>query len=287
MTDRCIIPADTEIGRALRDAARERRLIAIAGLPGCGKSLLVQQLIVLARQAGRNVTILQWDAARRGFETPDWLARYPEHNDLTHPGIRKAVGLWSRDAVAHWRDTHSDASDLLIAELPVVGGRFAELLQPAEDAAEPFLAGAETVFFTPVPTVEMRRVIVGARAETFANPRNEQETKDAPIYIVENDWRDTRRLHNRWTGAQDDPETDAVYDPQVYAQVFERLGRFRPLRILSIDRPYAVVGSVYDGRKEVIELKPGAEAVRAAFAEVERRYPGKAAGKATDDWAEF
>ena len=91
MSDECIIPAGTAIGDALRAAVKARRMIFVAGLPSSGKSLMLQQLTILAHQAGRRIHSMQWDGARRAFETPEWLAKYPEVNDLTHPGIRKAV----------------------------------------------------------------------------------------------------------------------------------------------------------------------------------------------------
>ena len=100
MQDLCIIPATHPIGACFRQAVRDKKMLFVAGLPSSGKSLLLQQLTILADQAGRGIHTMQWDTARRSFETPRWLARYPEVDDLTHPGIRKAVGLWVRAAVA-------------------------------------------------------------------------------------------------------------------------------------------------------------------------------------------
>lgn len=287
MKDTSIIPAHTKIGDVLRRAVSDRRIVFIAGLPSSGKSLFLQQLTILARQAGRNLHLMQWDSTRLCFEKSPWLGRYPEVNNLTHPGIRKAVGLWVRGAINNWHQKNVDAANLLIAELPVVGGRFAELLVPLDDEAEPLLAGPDCAFVVPIPTMEMRKIITGHRAETFSNPRNEQETKDAPIHIVENDWVTARRLHNRWTGTADNLQADRQYDPVIYAQVFERLGRFRHLEILSVDRVFETGGSVYERPVPVTELLPTEQEVAIAFEQLEKLYPGDLAEKATDNWADY
>jgi hypothetical protein len=283
----CIIPVDSPIGQALRDAARDRRFIFVAGLPSSGKSLLLQQLTILANQVGRSVHSLQWDSARQAFETERALAKYPEIDGLTHPGIRKAVGLWVREAISAWHTRHSSSEDILIAELPVVGGRFVELLRPEEDDAESLLNGTETVFFVPVPTLEMRNQITAMRAETFANPRNEKETKDAPPHIVDEEWVSACQLYNAWNGLPNNHKTDVQYDPAIYRSVFQRLARYRNLKLLVIDQKFETKGSAYERPVRVEELLATEEAVKAAFAKLEELYPGKATQRAIDGWDDY
>ena len=169
---KCIIPIDTEIGQKLRGAAVHCRILLIVGLPSTGKSLMLQQLIILASEAGRQVHTMQWDDARSAFETQDWLEVFPEVDNVTHPRIRKAVGLWVRGAVQNWCSVYSTSKDLLIVELPVIGGRFVELLQPHDDAPEAVMKSNDTLALVPVPTNEIRRVIAGFRA---APGRNRQK----------------------------------------------------------------------------------------------------------------
>ncbi len=287
MQDQCIIPADNPIGVSFRKSVATQKIIFVAGLPSSGKSLMLQQLTILADQEGRNLHAMQWDAARRSFETDKWLREYPEHNDLTHPGIRKAVGFWVRKAISDWTQDHANDNDILIAELPVVGGRFSELLQPLDDLAEAVLSSESVKFFVPVPTQEMRKVVTGYRAETFANPRNEQETKDAPIYIVERDWVAARQLYNGWRGIKNNADADAIYSPEIYREVFERLLRFRQFEILNVDQRFETHGSAYDRNMTVTELSAPPEAVQAAFDALRNQYPGEAADRATDGWAEY
>src|SRR3954471_19004712 len=105
MTTASVLPQDSELYRRLYAAAVERRCVFFAGLPGVGKSLLLQQLSLIAHEAGRKVSLLQWDVARGSFETPEILARFPEVDGVTHAVIRKAAGLWARGAVATWDRT--------------------------------------------------------------------------------------------------------------------------------------------------------------------------------------
>src|SRR3954451_10462208 len=146
MTSASVLPPDSELYRRLHAAAVERRCVLFAGLPGVGKSLLLQQVSLIAHEVGRRVSLLQWDVARGPFETPEILARYPEIDGVTHAAIRKAAGLWAREAVGAWDRTHpgrSDGADVLIGEVPLVGNRLIELVQRRDDAAEALLAGEQ------------------------------------------------------------------------------------------------------------------------------------------------
>jgi len=107
------------------------RMVFFAGLPGTGKSLLVHQLAHLALGAGRSVHLLQWDIARPVFEASPAGRRYPLTDGVTHAVIRKAAGLWVRQAVIAWSERHPGPEHVLIGETPFIGGRFIELAQLA------------------------------------------------------------------------------------------------------------------------------------------------------------
>jgi len=287
MGDRCIIPADTAIGASFRKAVVRNKVIAIAGLPSSGKSLMLQQLSILAHQDGRKVHTMQWDVARRAFETPPWLAQYPERDNITHPAIRKVVGLWARKSVEEWYKSHAFDNNVLIAELPVVGGRFVELLQPHDDDVEGTLRSEEVMFFVPVPTREMRKMITGHRAATFASPRNEHETKDAPIHIVEGNWIAARQLYNLWHGLENSGAEDAIYDPDIYGSVFRRLLRHRHFEILDVDQSFETSGSAYERSFPVTDLTANASDITNSFETLTKLYPGDMAETAADRWWEY
>jgi hypothetical protein len=183
-----ILPRDSELFRRLHQAAVERRCVFFAGLPGVGKSLLLQQLSLLAGEGGRRVHLLQWDVARGPFETPAILGRYPETDGVTDAVIRKAVGIWARGAVGVWQERHADRRDLLIGEVPLIGGRLIELVQRRDDPVEALLAGEGTVFLIPVPSREVRQVIEAARVREMASPSHERERANAVPSLVRALW---------------------------------------------------------------------------------------------------
>src|SRR5262249_12663657 len=153
--------------------ARDRRWVFFAGLPGTGKSLMVNQLAHLAQAAGRTVHLLQWDTARPAFEASPAGQRYPVVDGVTQGVVRKAVGLWVPAALLDWERRHPDPGHLLVGETPLVGNRFVELARPADDAAEARLTAPGTAFVIPVPSREVRVHMEGERARRAARPLHE------------------------------------------------------------------------------------------------------------------
>jgi len=75
---RLVLPPRSAAHRMLSRAVQSCKAVFFAGLPGVGKTLLLQQTALLSHAAGRPLYLLQWDIARQGFETSEILARYPE-----------------------------------------------------------------------------------------------------------------------------------------------------------------------------------------------------------------
>ncbi|MDP6690527.1 MAG: hypothetical protein QF384_13605 [Alphaproteobacteria bacterium] len=243
MTRDIVIPPDTAVGMAMMSAAQTRRMIFFAGLPGVGKSLFLQQQTLMAANAGRQVHLLQWDLARAAFESGEMLAKYPEIDGFTHPLIRRAVGQWARRAVRQWDEEYADRTHLLIGEVPIVGNRFVELAQNQEDPAEALLNGEGTIFFVPVPSSGVRARIEEMRQASIANPKHANESRDAPINVLQQIWREAREAA-ALLGLAADSATD--YDPETYARLFDHMLQHRNRRILAIDALYPAVGSVYE-----------------------------------------
>lgn len=277
-----VIDLSTDIGAALTEAARSRRIVFFAGLPGTGKSLYLQQQALLAHRAGRRVHLMQWDTARNPFETAETLALYPEIEGVTHHVIRKAVGSWARGAVSDWTQAHPGGEDILVGELPVIGNRFTELLENRDDAAEPLLEGTDCLFFLPVPSRALRRHIEAARASSIASPGHEREARDAPPSIVRDNWRTVDALAERMGMASEEKS----YDPDRYRAVFLQLLRHRNARCLEADKVWPTAGSVYDLGIDVREVIASPKKVAEAYATVKRDFPGDACRKAVDDWFE-
>jgi hypothetical protein len=191
---RVIIPRESPLYATLERLAGEQRVVLFGGLPGTGKSLLVQQLALIAHGVGRALHLLQWDVARAPFETAELLGQYSERQGVTHPAIRRAVGLWAREAVLRWHADHPDRAHLLIGEVPLLGERLSALAEVHPDAAEPLLAGAVTRFVIPVPSGPVRQHIEATRAHTFATPAHEREAADAPPQVLHALWRELHDL---------------------------------------------------------------------------------------------
>lgn len=247
MSQNMAFASDSPNGAALADALADCRMIFFAGLPAAGKSLFVREQALLAAKAGKRVHFLRWDAALAPFESDDLLQRYPETEMVTHPVIRKAAGLWARQAVTRWHADFPGPDEILIGELPISGNRFAELVHVHDDEAEPLLAGDLTRFLVPVPTTEIRRLLESKRQDSIADPQHSDETRDAPMNTLRNVWRETRRMATGLGLASADGAAVADdYDPTIYRRFFEHLLQHRKCRILSVDTIYPDIGSAHD-----------------------------------------
>ncbi|MDE2775820.1 MAG: hypothetical protein OXI77_07770 [Chloroflexota bacterium] len=216
-------------------------LVFFAGLPGVGKSLLLQQLTLMARAAGRRVTLLQWDVARQPFETP----RYPLSEGATHPLVINATGLWLRAALADWDARAKKPGDMLIGEAPFIGGRCMEIARSMADEAEALLSNERTQFLIPVPSRPIRALIEDRRARSIAAPQHENETHDAPPDLLRALWLDVYRVGVA-LGLAEEAAGESAYSPAVYEAVYRQLLRHRHARVLPVNEPLQPTASVYD-----------------------------------------
>ncbi len=286
---RLVMKADARLAEQVRGLG-DRRMVFFAGLPGTGKSLLVHQLAHCGNAAGRRVHLLQWDVARPAFEASPAGRRYPLADGVTHAMIRRAAGLWARDALVRWSEHHAGAEDLLIGETPFVGGRFIELAQRRDDRAESLLVGASVRFVIAVPSADVRRFLEAERERRAVRPLHPREREDAPPHVLRDLWRDLLEgahalgiapLQARPVAGGDAlPAVSAAmpYDPDVYRRVYERVLRHRHIQIVALDVILPTERlSVYDFAFAPLDLVP-TEAEAAAFIrEAERHHTDLAA----------
>jgi hypothetical protein len=251
----------------LSEAVQNCKAVVFAGLPGVGKTLLLQQTALLSHAAGRPLYLLQWDIARQGFETPEILARYPEVEGTTHAAIRRAAGFWVRGAVANWAAAHAGDDALLLGEAPFVGNRLIELARREADAAESFLAARSTEFIIPAPTLAVRRAIETTREREIVEPRHAREAANAPPNVLTLLMQELRAAGAALgvPGAR----SEGGYDPEVYTAVYSRLLEHRNARALAIDECWPVVASPYELDMGATELHPSPAEVAGALARVE------------------
>jgi hypothetical protein len=271
---RLIIPADTRLYEQLERLVRAPQMVFFAGLPGTGKSLLIHQLAHLTRARGCAVHLLQWDVARPVFEAHPAGQRYPVREGVTHGVIRKAVGLWVRQAIVRWHQAHAGFDHLLLGEIPCIGNRFIELARVEDDAAEGLLTAASTVFVIPVPSPDVRCFIDCERARRRVHPVHAQELEDAPPQVLRALWEDlacTAPLLGIDVPCQTAPRP---YDPMVYQKVYEALLRHRHTQVMAIDilLPTTTL-SVYDFDVPPASLIPTDDEVAAYIEAVEQQFP--------------
>jgi hypothetical protein len=268
------LPPDSLIAAKLTELAGTQRMVFFAGLPGVGKSLLIRELANIAHGLGRRVHLLQWDIARQSFVTNAVLAKYPDVHDVTHAVIRKAMGVWSRRAVAAWYADNPDGVVLLIGETPLIGNRFIELAAPGNDEAEPLLTSAEAAFLVPVPSKVVRQAIEGAREATTITPKHEREGGDARPSVMHAIWNEL--LETAATMGISNP-SDGNYDPETYQAVYAAVLKHRRCEVLPIDITLAPNNrSVYDLAVPYQDVMPTAAEGEAFIAQVEKAYPDQA-----------
>lgn len=289
MGSNVIIPPQTDLYRSLQQAARERKQVFMTGIPGVGKSLYVQQLLLLAQEAGRTVHLLQYDVVRTVFERhPRFIEKYPESAGVTHPMIRKGVGIWARQAILKWSNKFGGDEHILIGETPLIGGRLIELVQPMDDSAEPLLAGDSTLFMIPIPSKRIRDKIVAKRQETIANPRHQKEKMDAQISVLRQLWEDVHQVAVMLGLADPLPSATAAipYDPDAYEAVYRHLCRHRQTKPLRIDIELNPTGSVYDMPYVPNEVRGTADHAAAIITELERQYTTAEIARLVEKWAD-
>src|SRR5436309_14175621 len=179
---RLVVHADRGLAERVRGLAGQR-IVFFAGLAGTGKSHLVHQLVHLAGAAGRTVHLLQWDVARPVFEASPAGQRYPLADGVTHAVIRRAAGLWVRDALVDWNARYHDPEHLLVGEVPFVGNRFVELARRIDDRAEAMLTAASCRFAIAVPSGEVRRLLEAQRERRPRTPLHPRDREDAPPHL--------------------------------------------------------------------------------------------------------
>lgn len=265
-------------------AARRCRVVAFSGLPATGKSFHVKEFAHAAHAAGRSIHLLQYDIARERFETAETLARYPLVDGVTHAMIRRAVGSWVRTSLAAWHRT-APADAIVVAEVPLIGNRLIELVQPIDDDCEALLASEDTFTFVPVPTERLRAHIESSRARTVAEPAHEREARDALPTVVEASWRDLREAGVE-LGVLDATRSTPAYSATEYATVYSHLLRYRHHDVLLIDDVFASEGSVYDLAVDVTELEASPAEVADTFRSLEAVGVGEVESL-VDRWFDF
>ena len=269
-----IIPPTSQVYMMLNRLVDNQRIVFLTGLPGVGKSLLLNQLAHLAHFSGHQVYLLQWDILRDAFMTNRIASLFPDTDGITHSVIRRAAGLWVRQAVAQWHQKHLGEKSILIGEAPLIGNRLLELVLPRNDAAESILLEKSTRFVLPIPSRRIRRLMETARQTSIKNPRNSRELNDAAPEVLKALWRELIRAAMALNIPTPPKGSDEDYDPRIYESVYLQVLKHRRYEITRLNITLSTHSrSVYTFNMPVEELIPNASEVSHSIEEVEHTYP--------------
>lgn len=240
-----IIPRSSPIYETLVSAAKKSKVVVFSGLPGVGKSLYINQFKQIAKKHGRVITIIQWDIARKAFETPVVFSRYPIGDGVIHNGVKIGVGQWLMDTLQNWLKNNDKASSMLLIEAPLVGHRFIELAKVQENIhLEKFLKSPDFQVIVPIPSKRVRAKIEEDRRVQIAdNATTWVGAKPSVMLML---WKMICGIANEF-GSSIPMEGQPPYDPAVYEFVFGKILKHRNFIPLHVDEIFSV--SVVDEKE--------------------------------------
>ena len=233
-----IIPEDHHLYTQFKKLIEEKRLVVFSGLPGVGKSLYINEFYRLAEDLKVPIDLIQWDVARKAFETDLIKAHFPMGEGVVHNGLKLIAGEWLLRFVKKWLIDNEDSDRMLLVEAPLVGHRFIELVKPVGDTyLESFLSSDQTVVLMPVPTKEVRSAI--------EESRRKQVDEDAQVWfgakpsVMQMLWNMTCDIAIE-LGYDMETRSEYEYDPEVYIWVFNKILKHRHFVPLNIDTLFDV-----------------------------------------------
>lgn len=278
-----VIPANSPIRNHLQNLVQSCEIVMFAGLPGVGKSLLLQQATFMAQQYKRRVHLLELDVIRPAFTTVDILTKYPDTDSSAHPVLLKALGLWTRSAVLRWHHNYGGTDHILIGEAPLIGNRLMELAKPYDDEAEAILKNEKTQFVIPVPNREVRQTIERKREVTIVEPQHDKDNHDAPPIVLQMMWEKLHEIAHE-LGFIDTLLDNSSYIPEAYRAVYEHLLKYRNTIPLTISEIFEPVGSVHDLENIESEFVPTSADVKQILSQLEQDFTSEQIEVQVSQW---
>lgn len=252
-----IIPSDSPIRQSL-ELLTESKIIVFSGLPGVGKSLYINSFQAIAHNRGKDIDIIQWDVARKAFETEYISQHYPMGEGTVHNGLKMIAGLWLIDTVKQWLDFNKNSENILLIEAPLVGHRFVELVQKQNDQEiENILSSERCKIVIPIPSKKVR--------EEIEAERNRQVSEDTKVWsgakpsVMLMLWKLTCGIANEF-GKNIDLSEQPPYDPEVYHFVFSKILKHRNVVALHIDEIFDIPESDEDSLHRLKSIKADSDA---------------------------
>ncbi len=233
-----VIPTKSPVYQTLKQTANTAKIVVFSGLPGVGKSLYINQFQLIAETAGKKVTVIQWDIARKSFETPEIAKHFPMGDGVVHNGVKLSAGAWLLDTIKQWLIVHHQAHELLLIEAPLVGHRFIELAKiQADKKLESFFKSDEFQLLVPIPSKKVRTKIEEDRKKQIADDaKTWTGAKPAVMLML---WKMICGIANEF-GKNIPMDGQPPYDPAIYEFVFGKILQHRNFVPLYIEEIFKV-----------------------------------------------
>lgn len=278
-----IIPAVSRIYKTIQHGLKDTKIIVLSGLPGVGKSLYIQFLQDFIQLQNQSFDIIQWDIARKAFETKEIQSKFPMGEGTVHNGLKLIAGKWLIDTVVDWIIDNRDNQKILIIEAPLCGHRFVELAKVQNDEwLEDYLSSQKVKVLVPIPSKKVRQKIEDARAAQVSD--NAKVWAGAKPSVMLMLWKHTCEIANEF-GHNIDLNTQPPYDPEVYEFVFGKILKHRQFIPLHIDEIYTIPEQSEDALHSTISLKADEETANRYGQFIMELYPETSEIDAiVDDW---
>lgn len=276
------IPTSSQIFKQLEKVATDSNIVVFSGLPGVGKSLYIREFQLIAKSLDRPVDVIQWDTARKAFETAYIQEHYPMGAGTVHNGLKIIAGSWLLDEVKLWTEEHWDSDRILLIEAPLVGHRFVELVKKHdEEELEGLLSSDKTTVVVPIPSTEIRKKIEAERAR--------QVKEEAKVWLGAKPsvmlmlWKMTCEIANEF-GRDIDLSGQPPYDPEVYEFVYATILKYRNFHPLVIEEVFEVPSEGEEKLHDEDSIKADSETANHYGRLVIENYSIESIDAITDDW---
>ncbi len=275
-----IIPTSSPVYHQLQNLASSADIVVFSGLPGTGKSLYINEFYHISKALSRKLTVIQWDIARKAFETEKIMKLYPMKDSMVHDAVKLMAGVFLLEQIKKWYKEKDD-TDLLLIEAPLVGGRFIELVElHADPNIELILSNHKTQIVMPIPSVKVREIIEAERAK--------QVNEDAKVWIGAKPsvmkilWKHVCEIAQEFGK---DLELDINYDPQIVEYVFKKVTKHRNFLPLYIDELFDVPAQDELGLHNLSSLKASEKMADQICDLITDKYPDvEQMNKKTSQW---
>lgn len=231
------IPNTSPVYQVLKENTKAK-IIIFSGLPGVGKSLYINAFKNLAEAEGKEIDMLQWDVARKAFETSYIMEQYPMGEGTVHNGLKLIAGEWLMHTIKEWITFHKTSENILLIEAPLVGNRFVEIMQKQiDESLESYLSSEKCRVIVPIPSKIVRQKIEEERARQVSEEAKVWSGAKPSVMLML--WKLTCEIANTF-GKNIDVSEQPAYDPSIYEFVYGKILKHRRFIPLHIDEVFEV-----------------------------------------------